>query len=925
PRTLAESRTGSFVGSEPTGYFYETFTGASDAIVASRLSYFLDLRGPALVVNTGCSSSGVALHMACESLRNGESTLALAGGVFAAISRTALIPLSEIDMIARSGRCRTFDASGDGMVLSEGVGMVVLKRLEDAERDGDSIYGVITASGINQDGASNGITAPNGAAQEALITDVYRRFGINPETISYVEAHGTGTPLGDPIEANALSRAFRNFTDKTGFCALGSGKSNIGHTAGSAAVIGLIKVLLSMRHHMLPGLLHFNQLNPQIELEGSPFYISTETKAWRAEGSQPLTAALNSFGHSGTNVHLVIREHVASKSVTAAAKNVPADGVIVPLSAKDDERLEELAGRLIYYVNEEPTADLVSLAYTLQTGREPMSCRVAFVVKSIPELTEELKGFRERRSTASLQSDRGLLAADDAEVLMASWIAKRKLSKLAEAWSAGVTLDWNQLYGEAKPVRLHLPSYPFARERYWIQPVDPRERGSMPHVSGENNPSTSELLLSYPEWINAPAVEAFAPHPFDERIVITCGLPSHIASRIGNHLLETEEQSHEKRYEAISRQLFALLKQRLLEKPKTKTLVQVLVNRENGGVLLAGLTALLKTATQENPKLIGQWIEVSADESEDDLRAKLEANAFEPLAGSIKYENGCRQIMVWHEVSREAISSGHPWNDQGVYLITGGAGGIGFAFADAIAAGAQNPVIILSGRSELSVQQQSRIQMMEQKGAVIEYHRVDVTREQEVQKLIGSILARHGKLHGVLHSAGVNRDNYILKKSDEEFSTVLNPKVQGTLHLDRATAGLSLDFFVLFSSGAGVTGNVGQADYAAANGFMDRFAADRDSLVVTGQRNGKTLSINWPLWQEGGMRVDVSTEAMMKEKTGMSAMPTAVGIEAFYHSLHVGRPQVAVIWGDLARIRQAMPGGSASAVLESEEKVSSSL
>lgn len=927
PRTLAGSRTGSFVGSEPTGYFYETFTGASDAIVASRLSYFLDLRGPALVVNTGCSSSGVALHQACESLRNGESEMALAGGVFAAISRTALIPLSEIDMIARSGRCRAFDASGDGMVLSEGVGMVVLKRLEDAERDGDSIYGVITASGINQDGASNGITAPNGAAQEALITDVYRRFDINPETISYVEAHGTGTPLGDPIEANALTRAFRHFTDKRGYCALGSGKSNIGHTAGSSAVIGLIKVLLSMRHCTLPGLLHFKQLNPQIELEGSPFYISTETKAWRAEGAQPLTAALNSFGHSGTNVHLVIREHVATKTTASVANGIPADGVIIPLSAKDGERLKEAVDRLLDYVNDEPTADLVRLAYTLQTGREPMSHRVAFVVKSVPELAEVLKEFLERSGIASTRKSAGsLLAADeDAEVFVASWIAKRKLSKLAEAWSAGITLDWSKFYGAIRPLRLHLPAYPFARERYWIQPVDPRERGTAPQILGAENQSSSGFLLSYPEWTNAQATEEFSTSPFDERIVITCGLPPHVAARMGNHLLQTEEQSPEKRYEAISMQLFAYLKQRLLEKPKTRTLVQVLAASENGGMLLAGLTALLKTATQENPKLIGQWIEVSAGEAEDGLRAKLDENVHDPFASSIKYENGIRQVMAWHEISPGALQIASPWKDQGVYLITGGAGGIGFAFAEAIAGRAQAPVIVLIGRSELSVQKQASIQAMERAGAVIEYRRVDVASEREVQELIGDILARHGKLNGVLHSAGVNRDNYILKKSEEEFRSVLGPKVNGTVYLDRATAGMPLDFFVLFSSGAAVTGNMGQADYAAANGFMDRFAAERQSLVASLQRHGKTLSINWPLWQEGGMSVDVSTAAMMKEKTGMSAMPTAVGIEAFYQAMHVGWPQMAVMWGDLARIRQAMPGASRPTVSRNEENISLSV
>ncbi|MEO8037077.1 MAG: type I polyketide synthase, partial [Acidobacteriota bacterium] len=212
PRVLSGTQTGIFIGAEPTGYMGESFTGYSDAIVASRLSYVLNLNGPAFVVNTGCSSSAVAIHLACESLRNRETDLALAGGVNACVSENVQIGLDQIDMLSPSGRSRTFDSAADGTIISEGAAVVVLKRLDDAVRAGDLIYGVINASGINQDGASNGITAPSGAAQEQLITAVYQKFGIDPAKISYVEAHGTGTKLGDPVEGNALVRAFRRFT-----------------------------------------------------------------------------------------------------------------------------------------------------------------------------------------------------------------------------------------------------------------------------------------------------------------------------------------------------------------------------------------------------------------------------------------------------------------------------------------------------------------------------------------------------------------------------------------------------------------------------------------------------------------------------------------------------------------------------------------
>ncbi len=924
PRALSGSRTGAFVGAEPTGYFHETFTGASDAIIASRLSYFLDLRGPALLVNTGCSSSGVALHLACESLRNGESALALAGGVFAAIGKTALVPLSEIEMLSPSGRCRTFDASGDGMVLSEGVGMVVLKRLEDAERDGDSIYGVIKASGMNQDGASNGITAPNGAAQEALITEVYRRHGIDPETISYVEAHGTGTRLGDPIEANALSRAFKRFTDQRSYCALGSAKAHIGHTAASAAVIGLMTVWLSMRHRKRPGLLHFKRLNPQIELEGSPFFIPVETTEWRAKGTQPLTAALNSFGHSGTNVHLVIQEHAPSRAAGSVASESPS-GAVIPLSAKDGDRLKEVAGRLLGYLKVEPKADLARMAYTLQTGREAMSHRVAFVVNGILELEAELKGFLEQGEPAepSAKGNGRLLAADeDAEALVATWIAKRKLNKLAEIWSAGVDLDWSKLYGATKPIRLHLPAYPFARERYWIEPVDPRtrvvasiaspENRNVPAQPGETIDSSIGLLLAFPEWQGVPIAKAPPFLSFDERIAITCGLLSPVALGLETRWrgaaclhLRTEAESPERHYESLSLQLFEQLKRRLQEKPKTRTLVQLLVSSDENGAMAEGLAALLKTATQENPKLIGQWIEIGAGEAEDAIMAKLEENAREPFASQVRYQDGVRQARGWHKISLDGIKTDMPWKDQGVYLITGGVGGLGMVFAGEIAAQVAAPILVLCGRSALDPTKQAQIKALERSGTVVEYRQIDVAQEGEVQELVRDIVNRHGKLDGVLHSAGVNRDNYILKKNAEEFRSVLRPKVHGAVNLDRATADLSLDFFVLFSSGAAATGNVGQADYAAANGFLDQFATYRTGLAAAGRRQGRTLSINWPLWRDGGMRVDAATAATMKQKTGMEAMPTAAGLEAFYRAMGTGQPQVAVMWGDLARSEKA--------------------
>ena len=915
PKSLAGVRAGIFVGSEPNGYFHETFTGASEAIIASRLSYFLNLRGPALVVNTGCSSSGTALHLACASLRNGECSLALAGGVYASMSQASLIPLSEIEMLSPSGCCRTFDADSDGMVLSEGVGMVTLKRLEDAERDGDPIYGVITASGLNQDGASNGITAPSGIAQEELITDVYRRYGVNPEDISYVEAHGTGTRLGDPVETNALTRAFRKFTDQKHYCALGSAKAHIGHTAASAAVIGLIKVLLSLQHRKLPGLPHFKKLNPKIEFDHAPFFIPSEPADWLSADGKPLLAALSSFGHSGTNVHFVISEYQRPMQASAEALDqTQSPPFVVPLSAKDEQRLSEVTRQLRDHLDVAEQATLSNIAYTLQTGREPMNCRAAFVVNSVAELKQKLTEWLVHGKSGAADSTNGnsRLSPTKSNGQVAQWFSERRFKEIADFWSRGGDVDWNGLYGDRKPSRIHLPTYPFAKERYWA--------AAPTGMIGINPSSASDYLLAFPEWQEVPVPHS-APMPEGmQRLALVCAgsaisvervrkrLPNTAVSNTTVVRLTTELTPLDTSYAALALQVFQQVHTRLKDHAKTATLVQILIPAGEEAALLRGVAGLLQTARQENPKLQGQIIALDVNETEQGLLNKIAENARCPQDELIRYTNGARQVVQWRELNADELPCTPPWKEQGVYLITGGVGGIGLIFASEIASRVNRAIIVLIGRSPLTPEKEARLEAIEQSGALIEYRQVDVSREDEVRSLIQDIQARHGGLNGVLHAAGIHQDNYIIHKSSDEFKAVLAPKVQGTVHLDQSLAAVPLDFFALCSSGAAVTGNPGQADYAAANGFMDQFAIYRQRLVEGGQRLGQTLSINWPLWQEGGMQVDQATAAVMREQTGMAAMQTATGIRAFYQALLSGRPQVGVVAGDLSKIRRRLFG-----------------
>ncbi|HEY4384992.1 MAG TPA: type I polyketide synthase, partial [Ktedonobacteraceae bacterium] len=319
---LAGSQTGVFIGISSNDYTHIPMeqeqiinaylgTGNAFSIAANRLSYFLDVRGPSMAIDTACSSSLVAAHLACQSLRAGETNLALVGGVNLLLSPELSIAFSQAQMLASDGRCKTFDALADGYGRSEGCGMVVLKRKTDAERDGDRILALIRGTAINQDGRSNGLTAPNRQAQEAVVRQALKNAALEPGQISYIEAHGTGTPLGDPIEIQALGTVFGASHTKEHPCSIGSVKTNIGHLEAAAGIAGLIKTVLSLMHEEIPPHLHLQTLNPHISQENLPFRIVTEPQAW-TRGNEPRRAGVSSFGFGGTNAHIILEEGLQS-------------------------------------------------------------------------------------------------------------------------------------------------------------------------------------------------------------------------------------------------------------------------------------------------------------------------------------------------------------------------------------------------------------------------------------------------------------------------------------------------------------------------------------------------------------------------------------------------------------------------------------
>jgi acyl transferase domain-containing protein/acyl carrier protein/SAM-dependent methyltransferase len=414
PEKLIGSRSGVFVGistqdyggmfakiNDPSRLDAYVGTGNSLSVAAGRLSYVLGLQGPSLAVDTACSSSLVAIHLACQSLRNRECEMALAGGVNLILTPELTINFCRARMLAADGRCKTFDSAADGYVRGEGAGIIVLKRLSDAEAANDRILAVIRGSAVNQDGRSSGLTVPNGPAQQALLREALAASRLNPDDVGYVEAHGTGTSLGDPIELQAVAEVFGAGRSSDHPLVVGSVKTNFGHLEAAAGIAGVAKVILALQHGEIPPHLHFKEMNPHIETGEAPIVIPTAPMAWPRvkTGDTRRVAGVSSFGFGGTNAHIVLESSpsasLARSGETAAVKTDAAGPErplhIAVLSAKNEAALAANASAVAARLDTDPTLTAADTAFTLNTGRSHFSHRAAVIAKGGADLAA---GFR---------------------------------------------------------------------------------------------------------------------------------------------------------------------------------------------------------------------------------------------------------------------------------------------------------------------------------------------------------------------------------------------------------------------------------------------------------------------------------------------------------------------------------------------------
>ncbi|HEX7955463.1 MAG TPA: type I polyketide synthase, partial [Pyrinomonadaceae bacterium] len=409
-----EGLIGVYAGVSMSSYFYSNLSahpalddvGSLQVIIGNdkdhlptRVSYKLNLKGPSVNVQTACSTSLVATHLACQGLLSYQCDIALAGGASVKVPQTEGYLFQEGSIVSPDGHCRAFDSRARGTVGGSGVGVVVLKRLADALADGDHIHAVIKGSAINNDGAAKvGYTAPSVQGQAEVIVAAQAAAGVTADTVTCVEAHGTGTELGDPIEISALTQAFRASTDESGFCAISSVKTNIGHLDAAAGVAGLIKTVLALKHKVLPPSLHFEQPNPKIDFAQTPFRVTQKLTPWPS-GHLPRRAGVSSFGIGGTNAHAVLEE---APAVEPSGKSRPRQ--LLVLSAKTGSALEAATANLLRHLKDNPALNLADVAYTLQVGRRPFKERRAVVCRDLADAITALETAGGRRVLTETQA-----------------------------------------------------------------------------------------------------------------------------------------------------------------------------------------------------------------------------------------------------------------------------------------------------------------------------------------------------------------------------------------------------------------------------------------------------------------------------------------------------------------------------------------
>lgn len=896
-----DSEYGSYIAKENPNNYSVAAAGNLVSVIPSRISYFLDLKGPAMVINSACSSSLVAIHEACNSIKSGECDMALAGGVKLWLSCVD----NEYSMGIESGDniTRSFDENSNGTGKGEGVGAIFIKPLEKALQDGNSIYAVIKGSAINQDGTSNGITAPNPIAQSNVIEDALSNANVNPEDIGLIEAHGTATKLGDPIEIDGITKAFRKHTQKKQYCAITAIKSNFGHLDNSAGITGVIKMAIALKYKELSPISNFTAPNKAIDFVDSPVYVNAKAKPWNIETGKKRTGMVSSFGLSGTNCSMILEEPPIQKS-----EETNQDFEIITFSAMSKELLLKSIVAFGEFLNSQATYNLRDICYTLNTGRNKFNFRAAAVIKSdksnlseistllLDSINKDVKNENcyynnfeivpnsiSSRANSITQSEQNKLT-DESNYLLNNCNSSDKsqnvefLSKVANLYVSGAESDLGILYCNEKRLRVNLPTYPFERKRCWadIEPNIDEKDETIYHkeiwdeveLPNSNTKFNGTILL----------IEVIHDEELCKALSESCSsfynmnyyeeLPKE-SNLCDNDKIVVSIESNEKNFEKIIEALIGIIKTLTIKNLKVN--LDIIVNysckirkeSEEVNPYNAIFVGLFKSLAIENKKYSIRIIDLDKSTSSKIISKII-------ISKTINSNIALRNNKLYKEVIRplnlESCNSNIVnFKDKGVYLITGGTGHLGLKLAELISKQYKINIVLLT-RKNISEIDGRIITKFNELNSIncsnIKIINCDITDYENTKYVIEGLRDEFGRVNGIFNCAAVGVGKLTDELSDmncEDILDILAPKVKGTQNIAELTAVDCPDFMVNYSSTITILGGKNASAYTAANSFLDSYSTLRNNMGY------KTLTIDWPYFDNGNnIKSNVNNKLMFQ-------------------------------------------------------------
>jgi acyl transferase domain-containing protein/acyl carrier protein len=881
-------------------------TGATLAGIANRVSFFFDFHGPSLSVDTMCSSSLTAIHLALQSLCRGEAETAIVGATNLSLHPNKYVQQHRMQLAATDHHCRSFGVGGDGFVPAEAVIAIMLKPLAAAVADGDRVHAVIAGSSVVHAGRTNGYLVPNPVAQGDMVARAWRDAGLDPADIGYLEAHGAGTALGDPVEIAGLLRVFGSVGLAPGSVPIGSVKSCLGHAESAAGLAALLKVVLQLRHGELAPTLHAQPPNPEIDWDAVPFRVQSEPGAWERRDDRPRRAGISSFGAGGAIAHVVLEEFTGAVPTTPNIPNTPntepaRPRQLVVLSGRDDQALRRAARRLGAALRALPAdgsgdpgqPSLADIAYTLQVGREPLRERLAIVADSIAEVIRRLDDYLEGDAEAVLRGAAG--PARDAARTRA-WSPDADLDELARGWVSGDAVDWEA--GRTRPPGqlVDLPHYPFEAVRCWL-PGAPADQPAPSEVP------PSEVSLYERDW--TPTDAAAGTQPPAGRVLCVYSRHSGQVARVlretigSDAVLACEGEVSDTGHLGFVRASEAVrLVQRIrednrpvigwidiadLDRPAAEAGlwrarlaalqelvsggsghdVRVLHVRSSGpdssrgpdGVPGSGsavVSGVVRALAAEGSvaaarSLVLDGPAAEADHSAAQILSEWCADSPYPEA---RHRSGQRYRPALTPAGPSTRSL--PVSPDVSYVIAGGTSGIGARIARwLVDRGARR--LALTGRTDLDDTSEAAVRRLREAGAEVLVHTGSVADRAAMAAFFASVRSELGPIDGIIHCAG--RSDQPVSFAAKDFatdgaaSTVLEPKVEGFEVLREVTTEDHPSFAVLFSSICAVVPSMarGVSAYAAANSYLE-------SAAIAGACFGDrpVQSVAWPQWAESG-------------------------------------------------------------------------